>query len=157
MTIAEDQIAEVAEWLRVSSLNRTSPLGELIIPGPYGTIVPVGINTVGHPDYSALWAAGGVPMLTPQSSAAPVNLAAPPSQTGNAMDRATHVIWRVVQGVFPKVAIVGLPTQATSIQAALNAAGLGRLDLATRGVIAFPTFAMTLLQQEEFAPRLPVV
>lgn len=156
MTIAEDQIAEVAEWLRVSSLNRTSPLGELIIPGPYGTIVPVGINAVGHPDYSALWAAGGVPMLTPQASAAPVNLSPPPSQTGNSMDRALHVLWRIIQGNFPKIAVVGLPTQATSIQAALTAAGLGSIDLAARGVLALPLWPLTALQQEEMAPRLPV-
>jgi hypothetical protein len=51
MNTAETQIAEIAAWFKASSKDSVSPLGDPIIPGPYATVINVGVNDVGHFDY----------------------------------------------------------------------------------------------------------
>ena len=61
------------------------------------------------------------------------------------------------QGHIPKVAVVGLQTTGTSIQAALNAAGLGSLDVTACGVLALPLYAFSDVQIERVWEKLPLI
>jgi hypothetical protein len=154
-TIAEQQIAEIAGWLVLSSLEWKTPLGDIVVRGRYATIVPVGINAIGHPSYSSVVAQGVLPLLTPQLSAQAVDLSPPNSQSA-LVERTRHILWKIEQGHLPKVAVVGLPSSATSIQTALNSAGIGTLDLTSRGVLAVPLYALSAFELGRISPKLPL-
>ena len=156
MNTAETQTAEIAAWFKASSKDSVSPLGDPIIPGPYATIINVGINDVGHVDYSALVAQGVLPILTPQAVSVAVDLT-PPQVQFKVAERAYHVLWKIEQRHIPKVAVVGLQTPGTSIQSALNAAGLGSLDVTAQGVLALPLYAFSDTQIERVWEKLPLV
>lgn len=98
-------------------------MADPIIPGPYATLINVGINDVGHFDYSALVAQGVLPILTPQAVTVAVDLT-PPQVRFKVAERAYNFLWKIEQGHIPKIAVVGFLTTGTSIQSALNAAGL---------------------------------
>lgn len=136
MTAAQDQIAAVSAWLAASSVGGKSPLGDMILRGPYATIASVSMDESPHPNFETLIAQGVLPLLTPQAQPAPIDLSPPESQD-RVTGRALHLIWKVTDGALPPVVIVGLPAQTTTIRDALTAAGLGSLDLAARGVLAF--------------------
>jgi hypothetical protein len=57
----------------------------------------------------------------------------------------------------PKVAVIGLPTTGTNIQVALNAAGLGSLDITARGVLALPLDAFSAAQIERVSEKLQLI
>ena len=156
MNTVETQIAEIAAWFKASSKDSVSPLGDPIIPGPFATIINVGINDVGHFDYSALVAQGVLPILTPQAVSVAVDLT-PPQVQFKVAERAYHILWKIEQGHIPKVAVVGLLTTGTSIQSALNAAGLGSLDVTARGVLALPLYAFSDVQIERVWEKLPLI
>lgn len=154
-TIAKQQIAEIAGWLTLSSREWKTPLGDIVVPGRYATIVPVGINATGHPNYASAVAQGVLPLLTPQLSAQAVDLSPPNSQSA-LVERTRHILWKIEQGHLPKIAVVGLPSSATSIQTALNSAGIGSLDLSLRGVLAVPLYALSALELGRISPKLPL-
>jgi len=56
-----------------------------------------------------------------------------------------------------RLAVVGLLTTGTSIQTALNATGLGSLDVTARGVLALPLYAFSDAQIERVWEKLPLV
>ena len=123
--------------------------GSEIQPGVYATIINVGINAVGLTDYSALVAQGVLPILTPQAVTVAQDLSIPKGQDIVA-ERVYQVLWKIPQGHLPKVALVGLPTNGTSIQAALNAAGLADLDITARSVLALPLYAFSVGKSNVF-------
>lgn len=69
-------------------------------------------------------------------------------------------IWRMPtrpkRGSMPPVAVVALPTPTTTIREAMTAAGLP-IDLAARGVLALPVYALPVAAVERLAGFLPVV
>mgnify|MGYP006883219452 FL=1 len=154
-TMAETQIAEIAAWLTASSRECKTPLGDTVKPGPYATIIPVGINATGHPDYASLAAQGVLPLLTPQGSPVAVDLT-PPSSQPAMIERALHVLWKIEGGHLPNVAVVGLSSADESIQAALDAAGLSGLDTTARGVLAVPLYALSAGDLARIGPKLPL-
>lgn len=155
-TIAEAQIAEIAAWLAASSREWKTPLGDTVNPGPYATIIPVGINATGHPDYASLAAEGVLPLLTPHASPVAVDLTPPNSQPAM-IERALHLLWKIEGGHLPLVAVVGLSSQGTSIQSALDDAGLGGLDTMGRGVLAVPLYALSAFDVGRIGQKLPLV
>lgn len=70
------------------------------------------------------------------------------------IERALHVLWKIEQGHLPKAVIVGLSSAGESIQSALNAAGLGGLDVNTRGVLALPLYALSAFEVGRIGPKL---
>jgi hypothetical protein len=160
MTVASDQIAAVAAWLTASSQPYHASLGGFVERGPYGTLVTVGIDDAGA-DVAALCAQGVLPIYTPQTSPVAVDLSVPLNQDAIA-ERAYHVAWAAGQAArdpaarFPPVAVVTLATPATTIRQAMTAAGLP-IDLAARGVLALPIYALSVAAVERLAGVLPVV
>jgi hypothetical protein len=73
------------------------------------------------------------------------------------IERALHVLWKIEQGHLPKAVFVGLSSASESIQSALNAAGLGGLDLNTRGVLALRLYAFAVFQRNANSARLPLI
>jgi hypothetical protein len=102
-----------------------------------------------------LIAQGDLPILTPQTVSVAVDRT-PPQVQFKVSERAYHILWKIEQGHIPKVAVVGLLTTDTSIQAALNAAGLGSFDMTARGVLALPPYAFADLQIERVWEKLPL-
>jgi hypothetical protein len=156
MNTAETQIAEIVAWLSASAWNWISPLGDRVIPGPFATIINVGIDDVGHVDFSAAIAEQVLPLLTPQSTAVAADLTPPTDQPNRAVERALEILWKVEQGHIPKVVVIGLETADTSIQTALTDAGLESLDLTERGVLALPLYAFAPEAAERIAEKLPL-
>lgn len=160
-TVAETQLAAVASWFAASSKATTSPLGDPIIRGPYATLVPVGIDEAGA-DVEALCTVGVLPIFTPQAASTGIDLT-PPQNQAALCDRALHLIWKSQQAPyapdaeFPPCVVVGLATPLTTIRQALDAAGLGGLDLATRAVLAVPLYAFDAFTRSRVAPELPVL
>lgn len=160
MTVASDQIAAVAAWLAASSKPYPAPLGSTVDPGPFGTLVTVGIDEAGA-DVEALCAQGVLPIFTPQASPVAVDLTVPTGQ-GALSERVYHVAWKAQQAQvspdlgLPPVAVVTLATPATTIREAMTAAGLP-IDLAARGVLALPVYALPVAAVERLAGVLPVV
>jgi hypothetical protein len=155
-TIAEAQIAEIAEWLALSSRDWKTPLGDTVKPGPYATVIPVGINATGHPDYAGIIAQGVLPLLTPQASPVAVDLTPPINQPAM-IGRALHVLWKIEQLALPQAVVVGLSSASESIQAALHAAGLGGWDTTARGVLALPLYALSAFEVGRIGPKLPLL
>ncbi|MGF6859666.1 hypothetical protein ABIE69_000213 [Rhodobacteraceae bacterium MBR-64] len=110
--------AEIAAWLAASSQNDRSPKGDLILRGPFGELVTVGLDDV--PPESP---AGCLPLFTLASGYVPT-WAAPEGQQRLA-DRAQHVAWLAGAGRpdFPTVAVLRVATGATMRQAC-TAAGI---------------------------------
>lgn len=161
-TVAETQLAAVAAWFVANSAERPTPMGKDVMrPGVYATLVPVGIDEAG-PDVEALCAQGVLPIFTPQAVSAGINLTPPTGQPA-LVERVEHTIWKAQQAPyapdvgFPAVVVVGLATPITTIRQALTAAGLGSLDLATRGVLAVPLYAFDTVTRSRVAPELPVL
>lgn len=97
-----------------------------------------------------------MPILTPQAVSIAVDLT-PPQVQFKVAERAYHILWKIERGHIPKVAVAGLQTAGTRIQAALNAAGLGSLDVTARGVLALPLYAFSDVQIERVWEKLPLV
>jgi hypothetical protein len=121
----------------------------------------VGTDEAGA-DVEALCAQGVLPIFTPQAVSAGINLTPPTGQPA-LVERVEHTIWKAQQAPyapdvgFPAVVVVGLATPVTTIRQALTAAGLGSLDLATRGVLAVPLYAFDTVTRSRVAPELPVL
>jgi len=92
-----------------------------------------------------LVAQGVLPIPPPQAVSVAADLT-PPQVQFKVAERAYHILWKIEQRRIPKVAVGGLQTAGTSIQAALNAAGLGSLDMTARGVLALPLYAFSDVQ-----------
>lgn len=97
-----------------------------------------------------------LPLLTPQASPVAVDLTPPINQPAM-IDRALHVLWKIEQVALPQAVAVGLSNAGESIQSALNAAGLGGLDLNTRGVLAVPLYALSAFEVDRIGPKLPLL
>jgi len=145
-TIAEDHIAAFAAWLASSSKDRRLWTGDTMKRGPYGDLVHVGIDDSPHADLSSVVAQGVLPIFTPQA----IDVAAddtPPEGQDIVSERVAHVIWKARNAPFaplvgfPPVIVVGVPTDTTTIRAALASAGLEDPDLDARGVLALPLYA----------------
>jgi hypothetical protein len=101
-------------------------------------------------------------IFTPQTVATGINLTPPTGQPA-LVERVEHTICKAQQAPYapdvgiPAIVVVGLATPVTTIRQALTAAGLGSLDLATRGVLAVPTYAFDPMTRARVAPELPVV
>jgi hypothetical protein len=102
-----------------------------------------------------LAAQGVLPQLTPQASPVAVDLT-PPGNQPAMIGRALHVLWKIEQGHLPQAVVVGLSSASESIQSALNAAGLGRLDVSARGVLALPLQALSAFELGRIGPKLPL-
>ncbi len=75
-TAAETQLAAVAAWLLANAVEPPTPMGKDVIrPGVYETLVPVGIDEAGA-DVDALCAQGVLPLFTPQAVAAGMHCSA---------------------------------------------------------------------------------
>lgn len=72
------------------------------------------------------------------------------------IERELHVIWKIKQGHLPKAVVVGLSSAGESIQSALDAAGLGGLDIAQCGVLAVPMKIFEATQLHSISKRLPI-
>jgi hypothetical protein len=97
-----------------------------------------------------------LPLLTPQASPVAVDLTPPINQPAM-IDRALHVLWKIEQGHLPKAVVVGLSSADESIQSALDAAGLGGLDVSTRGVLALSLYALSAFEVGRIGQKLPLV
>lgn len=103
-----------------------------------------------------------MPIFTPQAASAHINLTPPTGQPA-LFERVEHIIWKAQQAPyapdvgFPAIVIVGLATPVTTIRQALTAAGLGSLDLATRGGLAVPQYAFDTVTRSRVAPELPML
>ena len=72
------------------------------------------------------------------------------------IERALHVLRKIEQGHLPQAVVVGRSSASESIQSALNAAGLGGLDLNARGVLALPLYALSAFELGRIGPKLPL-
>lgn len=108
-----------------------------------------------RPDYPRLAAQGELPLLTLHASPVAVDLT-PPSSHPAMVDRALHILWKIAQCHLLKAVVVGLSSAGESVQSALNAAGLGSLDVSTRGVLALPMYAVSAFELGRIVPKLPL-
>ena len=104
--------AQIAAWLTASSQNNRSPKGDLILRGPFGELVTVGLDEA-LPEAPA----GCLPLFTLASGYVPT-WAAPEGQQRLA-DRAGHIAFLAGAGRpdFPAVAVLRVATGATMRQA----------------------------------------
>ncbi len=169
--IATAQITAIAAWFAASSQDYTSPLGNVIRRGPFGTLINLAtLDTAPSASLSGFVAAGVLPVYS-VDAVGPGDLTTPGEQPP-VIDRALHLIWAAKQGKLdglriPPVAVVSLPTVGTTIRQAMTAAGLS--VAADRAVLAIPTYAFptgaarywgdTLLPnpQVRLAAALPVI
>lgn len=141
--ITNTQIAAITAWFAASSQDYLSPLGQLIRRGPYATLVNLGLDTAPPAAATSLIASGVLPIYSPDA-VGPGDLTVPNEQQ-SVFERARHVIWAAAQGKtdrglrIPPVAVVSLPTAATTIRAACTAAGIS--VTADRAVLAVPVYA----------------
>lgn len=151
-TVAEEQIAEVAQWFVDSSQARVSPMKDPWPIGAYGAVLPVGIDENPLPDLASIIADEALVLLTPQAAPPPDLNAAP-----NISSRAMHTLWKIEQAHLPGVIVVGLPSRDMSVRDALNAEGLAGVSLAERGVLAVPLYAFPSYVASKIAAELPLV
>ena len=104
--------AQIAAWLAASSQNDRSPKGDLILRGPFGELVTVGLDDV-PPEAPA----GCLPLFTLASGYVPTW--ATPEGQPRLSDRAQHVAWLSGAGRpdFPAVAVLRVAAGATMRQA----------------------------------------
>ena len=108
-------VAVLAAWLAASSQDDRSPKGDLIVRGPYGELVTVGLDDV-PPEAPA----GCLPLFT----LAPGNVPTwgEPQGQPSLVDRAQHVAWLAGAGRgFPAVVKVAA---GQSMRQACTAAGI---------------------------------
>jgi hypothetical protein len=63
MTLAQERLAEVANWIRLSSGGRTTPLGGATIVGPFAVIVPSELDAAPMAGFDA----NALPLFVPAS------------------------------------------------------------------------------------------
>jgi hypothetical protein len=116
--------AQIAAWLAASSQHDRSLKGDVILRGPFGELVTVGLDDV-PPESTA----GCLPLFTLASVYVPT-WAAPDGQKRLA-DRAQHVAWLAGAGRpdFPAVAVLRVATGATMRQACIAAGIDAGVDL----------------------------
>jgi hypothetical protein len=110
--------AEIAAWLAASSQNDRSPKGDLVLRGPFGELVTVGLDDV-PPEAPA----GCLLLFTLAPGYVPTW--GEPLGQQRLADRAQHVAWLAGAGRpdFPPVAVLRVAAGATMRQAC-TAAGI---------------------------------
>jgi hypothetical protein len=155
-TIAEGQVAAVVAWLAASSRDTVSPMGNEIRRGPDATVLSLNIDNDDLPEFTAEVEAGSLPLFTPQATTGRVDMSVPVNQP-LLLDRLFHLLWKIEGGVdLPAVVVVGIPTRQTSILAALDAVGLGGIDLSERGVLAVPLYCFSAQDRFKLSGHLPL-
>lgn len=79
----------------------------------------------------------------------------PPINQLAMIERAFHVLCKIEQGHLPKAFVICLSSAGESIQLALNAAGLGGLDVNARAVLALPLYALSDFQIARIGAKVP--
>lgn len=154
MNAAQLQIAEMSRWLMDSSQPKRAPFGDLSPRGPYAVLVPTRLDEVP----SLAFEAGCLPLFIPTEQALEnlpaVDTSAPKGQDV-VRERIAHILWKLSDGILPKVVAVGLEAGDT-IQTALSRDGLA-FDLTERSVIAVCMWALPAADREVIARKLPIV
>lgn len=138
---AKDRIAELSNWIKASSEDRKSPLGDKIECGPYAVLVPLALDAAPGSAFDA----SALPVWIPEAQA-PASL--PTIQTGapanqdRITERAAHLLWCLEQGRLPAMAVVGLESPSDTLQAAIDRDGLSGLDLDSVPLLGLAMWAL---------------
>lgn len=154
MTLAQERVAEVAEWIALSSGGRKSPLGDRTIVGPFAVIVPSDLDAAPM----AGFADKALPVFVPASQCEgldlpPIDFAAPASQDA-VLERLRHLLWKCEAGVLPPCRIVGLADPAEPLADAVARAGAGDTDLDAHPLLALPLWALDPFERVAVEARL---
>ena len=153
MTLAQADIAAIADWLTETSRMRRTPLGkDQVLVGPYATLLPVGPDGTDWPDLSGL-AENGLALLVPAGQAPAAmpmaRLDMPPYGHLPLVGRKDHLLGHKLGVDLPDVLTVALGDPGVSLTAALSVEGLGDLDLDDVAVLACPLWAIPATDRAE--------
>lgn len=154
MTIAQQRIAAIGAWLAESSKPRPAPLSGFVAKGPFAVLVPSALDAAPTPNFDT----EALPLFIPQAQAPAslptIDTTAPASQDP-ASDRLAHLLWLMDAGRLPGVAVVPLEDPAEALQAAIDRAGMGGLDLTATALLCVPLWALPADARDSIARRLP--
>lgn len=155
MSLAQDRLRELVEWVKASSTDVPAPLGhDTIVRGPYAVFVPQNLNLPPSPAFDSrhlpLWVPADQSVLGLPSWN--VN---PPQSQDHTDQRLRHIIWMFESGRF-KGALIGLTDPSESLQTALDQQ-LPGLDLEVTLALFLPLWLLNPEDRAWAEARLPIV
>lgn len=143
MNIARARLAELADWIALSSVARAAPVWGQVSVGPFAVIVPCDFDSPPRTDF----AAASLPLFVANDQAESVKLPPivtdPPDSQDRPRERLAHVLWRVQAGTLPPCVVVGLDDPLEPISDALARAGAADADTAAYPVLATPLWVLS--------------
>lgn len=154
MTLAQERLAELRDWIRTSSAPRRTPLGHPTIVGRYAVIVPIELDA----PLTAGFAADALPLFVPKTQCEGVSLPsidkdAPPSQD-RMKERLEHILWKVQAKALPPCRFVPLPDGRETLRDAVERAGATDTDLDALPLLGCPLWALSAWDRATIADRL---
>lgn len=154
MNLAQQRIAALAGWIHASSLTKPAPLSGFIAKGPFAVLVPTALDAAPAPNFDA----EALPLFFPQAQAPDllptIDTTAPASQD-RMHARLAHLLWLLEDGRLPPAAVVGLEDPDEPLQAAIDRAGAGALDLTATPLLCVALWALPADARAAIARRLP--
>jgi hypothetical protein len=141
MTLAQDRLTALVEWVTESSQSYLSPINKrtTVLVGPYATFVPLALDLAP----SQTFVADTLPIFIPASQSI-LNLPPAPETSPESQDhagsRACHLVWNHQQGLF-KAAILALTDPEETLQSVLDRQAPD-VDLASLPVLAIPLWLL---------------
>lgn len=155
MSLAQDRLAELVEWVRLSSARRRAPVGrDWIERGAYAVFVPRSLaeapTPAFEPEHLPIW------ILESQASPGLPPFSQPPPSCQDGMaERLKHLVWIIEDGRF-NAAIMALTDPSEPLRAVLDRQ-LPDLDLDRVPALFLPLWSLGDEDRAFVARRLPVV
>ena len=149
MSTAQQRLSELNAWIFASSIKRPAPMSGMVDKGPYAVVVPTALDAIPAPTFDP----EALPLFVPEAQA-PASLPAIDTTAPATQDRMhcrlSHLIWLIVQGRLPPMAVIGLE-EGETMQAAIDRQGAGNLDLTLYPLLCVPVWNLP----EDTRAKLP--